>query len=58
MSGTPGQVWRGAPALGQDTELVLSQLLGYNDFEIAAFKEQGLVVLHAKIPAHLQNQAA
>lgn len=43
MSGTPGQVWRGAPALGQDTELVLSQLLGYNDFEIATFKEQGLI---------------
>jgi crotonobetainyl-CoA:carnitine CoA-transferase CaiB-like acyl-CoA transferase len=43
MSDTPGQVWRGAPALGQDTETILSRLLGYSDKEIAAFKGKGII---------------
>lgn len=43
MSETPGQVWRGAPALGQDTDAVLSELLGYKENEIAAFKEKGII---------------
>lgn len=43
MSKTPPQVWRGAPYLGQDTELVLSKLLGYSDSEIAAFGDKGII---------------
>lgn len=43
MSNTPGQVWRGAPTLGQDTEAILRQLLGYSDSEIAGFKGKGII---------------
>jgi len=43
FSETPGQVWRGAPALGQDTEAILSQLLDYSDAEIAALKGKGVI---------------
>lgn len=43
MSGTPGQVWRGAPALGQDTETVLKGILGYDDAKIADLKEKNLI---------------
>ena len=43
FSETPGQVWRGAPALGQDTELVLRQLLDYSEEEIAALKGKGVI---------------
>ncbi|AET68586.1 putative acyl-CoA transferase/carnitine dehydratase [Desulfosporosinus orientis DSM 765] len=43
MSETPGHVWRGAPDLGQDTDVVLNRLLGYSEIEIAAFKEKGVV---------------
>jgi Predicted acyl-CoA transferases/carnitine dehydratase len=43
MSETPGAVWRGAPALGQDTERVLSQLLDYSPEEIQALKGKGII---------------
>lgn len=43
MSETPAQVWRGAPALGQDTDTILSTLLGYNESEIASFREKGVI---------------
>ena len=43
FSETPGQVWRGAPALGQDTERILRQLLDYSEEEIAAFKGRGVI---------------
>lgn len=43
MSETPGAVWRGAPALGQDTERVLSQLLDYSPDEIQALKGKGII---------------
>lgn len=43
MSGTPGQVWRGAPSLGQDTEAILSKLLGYSYREIAGLKGKGII---------------
>jgi crotonobetainyl-CoA:carnitine CoA-transferase CaiB-like acyl-CoA transferase len=43
LSGTPQQVWRGAPTLGQDTEAILSQLLGYSAAEIDAFKGKGII---------------
>lgn len=43
MSETPGQVWRGAPTMGQDTEAVLKKLLGYDDAKIQALQEQKLI---------------
>lgn len=43
MSETPPQVWRGAPDLGQDTDLILNRLLGYSDVEIAVFREKGII---------------
>jgi len=43
FSKTPGQVWRGAPRLGQDTEVILSGLLKYSDAEIAALKGKNII---------------
>jgi crotonobetainyl-CoA:carnitine CoA-transferase CaiB-like acyl-CoA transferase len=40
---TPGQVWRGAPALGQDTDRVLTTILGYGAAEIAQMREKGVI---------------
>lgn len=42
MQGTPGGVWERAPYLGEDTEIVLSQL-GYSNSEIADLKERKLI---------------
>jgi crotonobetainyl-CoA:carnitine CoA-transferase CaiB-like acyl-CoA transferase len=39
MSGTPCKVWRAAPLLGQDTDYVLSSLLGYSPDKIAELRE-------------------
>jgi len=38
---TPGQVWRGAPALGQDTDTILDQLVGLSPDPIADLRQQG-----------------
>ena len=43
LSDTPGQVWRGAPRLGQDTEAVLEKLLDYTPEEIGALKGNGII---------------
>lgn len=43
MSRTPAKVWRGAPKLGQDTHAILQNVLGYNDSEIANFRQQGVI---------------
>ena len=40
---TPGKIWRGAPALGQDTERVLTTILGYSAAEIAQMREKGVI---------------
>ena len=40
FSETPGKVWRGAPVQGQDTEAILSTVLGYTQEKIAALKEK------------------
>jgi crotonobetainyl-CoA:carnitine CoA-transferase CaiB-like acyl-CoA transferase len=40
---TPGDVKTLGPELGQDTELILADLLGYSWEEIAQFKEQGVI---------------
>ena len=43
MSETPGNVWRGAPSLGQDTDAVLKTILGYDDAKIADLREKKLI---------------
>jgi len=43
FSKTPGKVWRGSPALGQDTEAILKKLLDYSDEEIARFREKKII---------------
>jgi crotonobetainyl-CoA:carnitine CoA-transferase CaiB-like acyl-CoA transferase len=43
LSETPGGVWRGAPALGQDTHRILKELLEYSDDEIEALKGKGVI---------------
>ena len=43
LSATPGKVWRGAPALGQDTERILRDLLDYSDTDIANLAGKGVI---------------
>ena len=43
FSGTPGKVWRGAPWLGQDNEVVLGRLLGYDRSRIEALRRDGVL---------------
>ena len=43
LSETPGKVWCGAPVLGQDTQRILSDLLGYSQSEIDALKGKGII---------------
>jgi crotonobetainyl-CoA:carnitine CoA-transferase CaiB-like acyl-CoA transferase len=43
LSGTPGQIWRGAPALGQDTEAILKDLLGYDEAKLAELRDKKLI---------------
>ncbi|MDH7578256.1 MAG: CoA transferase [Bacillota bacterium] len=40
---TPGKVWRGAPRVGQDTESILSKILGYSQAEIEVLKEKRII---------------
>ena len=43
MSLTPGRIWRGAPAVGEDTTDILSRMLGLKDVEIARLYEEQVV---------------
>jgi crotonobetainyl-CoA:carnitine CoA-transferase CaiB-like acyl-CoA transferase len=43
FSATPGQVWRGAPSIGQDTEAILKTLLGYSDKKIRQLRDKGIL---------------
>lgn len=43
FSETPGQVWRGAPTIGQDTEAILRKVLGYSAEKIADLKKKKLI---------------
>ena len=43
MSLTPGQIWRGAPAIGEDTTHILSRLLGLPDDEILKLYDANVV---------------
>src|SRR5208283_4979252 len=43
MSLTPGRIWRGAPAIGEDTTDVLSKLLGLSEGAIDKLYADGVV---------------
>jgi len=43
LSETPGEVWRGAPRLGQDTEAIMTRLLDYTPEEVEALKGRGVI---------------
>ena len=43
MSLTPGRIWRGAPAIGEDTTDILSKMLGLDDDAIARLYEEQVV---------------
>lgn len=43
MSETPGEIWRGAPRIGQDNDLVYKEMLGYSDEKLATLKEKGYI---------------
>ena len=43
LSASPGMVWRGGPKLGQDTDEILTKLLGYDEDRIAAFHEKEII---------------
>lgn len=44
LSLTPGVIQKTAPGLGQDTENILSVLLGYTQEEIAALKDEAVIL--------------
>ena len=43
LSETPGEVYAPAPLLGQHTEEVLREVLGYSQGEIDGLKEAGII---------------
>lgn len=43
LSETPGKVWRGAPALGQDTQDILTKILKYGPEKIQVLKDKNLI---------------
>ncbi|MBI4518579.1 MAG: CoA transferase [Deltaproteobacteria bacterium] len=43
LSKTPGSVWGLGPELGQHTELILTETLGYSWEQVGEFKEQGVI---------------
>jgi crotonobetainyl-CoA:carnitine CoA-transferase CaiB-like acyl-CoA transferase len=38
---TPLAVWRAAPCLGEDTDYVLREVLGYDEEHVAALRDAG-----------------
>jgi crotonobetainyl-CoA:carnitine CoA-transferase CaiB-like acyl-CoA transferase len=43
MSLTPGQIWRGAPSIGEDTTAILSSMLGFSEHEIERLYDEEVV---------------
>jgi crotonobetainyl-CoA:carnitine CoA-transferase CaiB-like acyl-CoA transferase len=43
MSLTPGQIWRGAPSIGEDTTDILSKMLGFSGAEIDKLYDERVV---------------
>jgi formyl-CoA transferase len=50
FSETPGGVWRGAPWLGQDNDVVLAGVLGYAPARVAQLRASGVVGEHPPGP--------
>jgi crotonobetainyl-CoA:carnitine CoA-transferase CaiB-like acyl-CoA transferase len=48
FSMTPGQVWRGAPAIGEDTTNIMAKLIGFSDQDISVLYANG--TLHRTEP--------
>jgi CoA:oxalate CoA-transferase len=48
LSETPGRVYRGAPALGEHSEEILTTLLKKNKKEIESLKAEGIINAHLK----------
>jgi len=40
---TPGQVWRGAPAIGEDTTDVMTKLIGFSEKEVLEYYATGTI---------------
>lgn len=43
FSDTPGKVWCGAPRLGQDTETILRDIVGFGEDQIQKCKETKII---------------
>ena len=43
LSLTPGQIWRGAPSVGEDTNDILSKMLGLSEPEIRSLYDECVV---------------
>lgn len=43
MSLTPGQVWRGAPAIGEDTTDIMERMLGFSRVEVQEHYSKGII---------------
>lgn len=39
----PGKIWRGFPRLGQDTDVIMRNILGYPEERVRALKEKGVI---------------
>lgn len=53
MSLTPGQVWRGSPAIGEDTTDIMDKLLGFPPEQVQDFYNRG--ILHKTEPCTAQE---
>ncbi|MBN2515572.1 MAG: CoA transferase [Deltaproteobacteria bacterium] len=42
LSLTPGQVWRGAPAIGEDTTNIMTKILGFSEEEALGYYASGI----------------
>lgn len=43
LSDTPGKVWRGAPVIGQDTDIILKEIVGFTDEEISKLRNENII---------------
>ena len=43
LANHPGTVWRTGPALGEDNEYVLQDLLGLDNERVSALRESGVI---------------
>jgi len=43
MSMTPGQVFRGAPAIGEDTTDIMTKILGFSEKDVSMYYANGIL---------------